>query len=424
VGVPGLEEIRDARRDLDAVIEQIQAVPGFEDFLAPPTFEDVAAAAAQRPLVYVTPASPGGIALIVRSRDVAHVPLPALTVDAVRDRVAPYLEAYRAYGADRKAGRDGWNAALDDITAWLWDAAMAPVLAELKDSRELVLVAGGLLGLLPLHAAWTEDAGTPTGRRYAIDAAAISYAPNARALGAAARAATDMQATRLLAIVDPQPVAAPALSFAPAEGAVAAAAFQGAATVLPGGEATVMAFNREAPKTDVLHLACHGLADLERPLESGLLLAGNQWVTLRDLLGMELDVRLAVLSACETSLPGTELPDEVVALPTGLLQAGVAGVIASQWAVPDLATTILMTEFYRHRAELTPAAALRRAQRWMRDTTNARKLEEWRTARADGAAWLPPDTADALIDRLRFRAEDALDDAGIRSWAAFAHVGV
>ena len=76
------------------------------------------------------------------------------------------------------------------------------------------------------------------------------------------------------------------------------------------------------------------------------LLAGNRWITLR-VLAMKLHVRLAVLSACETALPGTGLPDEVVALPTGLLQAGVAGVIASQWAVPDLGTAILMAEFYR-----------------------------------------------------------------------------
>lgn len=423
MGVPRLEEIRNARRELDAVIEEIQAVPGFEDFLAAPTFETVAAAATERPLVYVTPATPGGLALIVRGHDVAHVPLDGLAADTLRERLTPYFAVYRTYQVDR-AALDLWEAALDDVTAWLWDAVMAPVLAELGDSKELVLVAGGLLGLLPLHAAWTEDAGTPTGRRYAIDAAAISYAPNARALTAAAQAAAGTRGKRLLAIVDPQPVSAPALRFAPAEGAAAAAGFPGASTVLAGGEATVLAFNREAPQADVLHLACHGLADLERPLESGLLLAGNRWLTLRDLLGMALDVRLAVLSACETSLPGTDLPDEVVALPTGLLQAGVAGVIASQWAVPDLATTILMTEFYRHRAEASPAAALRRAQRWLRDTTNERKIEQWRQACADEAAWLPPDTADALIDRLAFRALEAREHAGLRSWAGFAHVGV
>jgi hypothetical protein len=45
---PGLEDIRDARRELDAVIKEIQALPGFEDFLAPPTFEDITKAAAER----------------------------------------------------------------------------------------------------------------------------------------------------------------------------------------------------------------------------------------------------------------------------------------------------------------------------------------------------------------------------------------
>jgi hypothetical protein len=53
-----------------------------------------------------------------------------------------------------------------------------------------------------------------------------------------------------------------------------------------------------------------------------------------NLLAMRLRARLAALSACETSRPGTALPDEVVFLPTGLLQAGVASVVASLWVVP------------------------------------------------------------------------------------------
>jgi hypothetical protein len=60
----------------------------------------------------------------------------------------------------------------------------------------------------------------------------------------------------------------------------------------------------------------------------------------------------------------------------------------------------------------------------MRDTTNERKIQQWQQARANEAAWLPPDTADALIDRLAFRAPEARDHAGLRSWAGFAHVGV
>jgi CHAT domain-containing protein len=71
------------------------------------------------------------------------------------------------------------------------------------------------------------------------------------------------------------------------------------ATVVRCGEATRLAFRREAPRATVLHLACHGYADLADPLDSSLLLAGGP-VTLRDLLEeYRLQVRLAVLSACE-----------------------------------------------------------------------------------------------------------------------------
>jgi CHAT domain-containing protein len=301
---------------------------------------------------------------------------------------------------------------------------VGPVLEELGAGSDLVMIPGGLLGLLPLHAAWRADPATPTGRRYALDDAVWSYAPNGRALSAARELAAAPSSARALVIVDPQPVSAPGLRWAGFEGLVAAAASPGPATVLRAGEATAAAFAREAGDAALVHLACHGVADLDAPLESGLLMAGNQWVTLRDLLARKLRVRLAVLSACETSLPGTDLPDEVVALPTGLLQAGVAGVIASQWAVPDLATAILMTEFYGRLRSNAPAAALRDAQKWVRDTTNGEKVEAWQRAVGEREDWLPDEVAEALIDRLAFREPDARDEAKIRAWGAFTHVGV
>jgi hypothetical protein len=64
----------EARDELDQVIEEIQGIPGFDTFLATPTMDDVAAAADQDPLVYLTAAEQGGLALIVSEVEVAHVP--------------------------------------------------------------------------------------------------------------------------------------------------------------------------------------------------------------------------------------------------------------------------------------------------------------------------------------------------------------
>lgn len=420
---PGLDDIRAAREELDAVIEEIRAVPGYEDFLAVPTFTDVAAVAGECPLAYLAAAEPGGLALVVRGTEVTHVPLDDLTAGTLREKVTAHLERYARYRASPKAAYPEWTAGLDELTAWLWDAVMGPVLEHVADATDLVVVAGGLLGLLPLHAAWTADGGRVSGRRYVLDTVPVSYVPNARALGAARRLAGQVQPTRLLAMADPWPVAVAPLPMAKYEAATAAAAFPGASTVRQRGEATFLSFEWEAAKADVLHLACHGFAALTRPLDSGLVLAGGQ-VTLGRLMELQLQVRLAVLSACETAQPGTELPDEVVALPTGLLQAGVAGIVASQWSVPDRATAMLMAEFYRcwRRDEVAPAAALRAAQCWLRDTTTAEKRAHFHAALSDQAAWLPPDVGQAFLDWLEFE-PDGRGHADIHHWGAFTHVG-
>lgn len=419
-----IEAIRAARVELDAVIAEIRAVDGFQDFLAPSSFDDVAAAANDHPLVYLAAAELGGLALIVRGPDVTHVELATLTAQAVRTRVEEHLGAYGEFRVDPDHQRGNWDAALDTVTSWLWTDAMGPVLAELTDVDHAVLIAGGLLGLLPLHAAWT-PAPSPTdphARRYALDQIALSYCPNARALAVARNIAQQTPPSRLLSVVDPISDAAP-LPYATPEAAGFAAACGIAHRELRGTDATPLAFRNEAVNADVLHLVCHGQADLTEPLRSALMLTARP-VDLEQLMAMRLQVRLAVLSACETALPGTELPDEVIGLPTGLLQAGVAGVIASLWAVPDRATAMLMTEFARRwRADSgDPAEALRRAQQWVRDTTNREKINHWRAARSH-APTLPDAVIDAFVDPLASAEPDARDHAGAGAWAAFTHLG-
>jgi CHAT domain-containing protein len=128
-----------------------------------------------------------------------------------------------------------------------------------------------------------------------------------------------------------------------------------------------------------VHFACHGAADPDDPERSALILAHGARLMVRDLLdpteGIRFEhLRLATLSACQTGIPGTKLPDEVVGLPTGWLQAGAAGVLASLWPVSDAATVALMTRFYElHLLDgLDPVDALWLAQRWLRG------LPSWR----------------------------------------------
>jgi CHAT domain-containing protein len=354
-----------------------------------------------------------------------HISLDTLTLDALRERVAQHLQDYAGHRTepDPRRRAAAWREALDDLTAWLWTEVVGPVVDRLASDTHAVFVAGGLIGLLPLHAAWAPAPERPGGRRYVLDELVVSYSPNARALTASRELAAEITPSRLLAVVDPAPTGLAPLPFGgpEARGVTAATGLGGAA--LYGPEATPAAFRREAVQADVLLLVCHGRADLAEPLCSALRLAGRP-VDLEQLMGMRLHVRLAVLSACETALPGTDLPDEVIGLPTGLLQAGVAGVVASLWAVPDRATAMLMTEFARRwRADWSdPAKALCEAQRWMRDTTNRAKIEHWRRARTEEPT-VPADVVDDFVMPLVAAEPDARDHATPAAWAAFTHLG-
>jgi CHAT domain-containing protein len=370
-------EQRAARAELEQVTAAIRNVPGYQDFQRAPTFEQVAAAATHGPVAYLIAAEPGGIALIVwPDSSVGSTPLPQLTEQALLDRFEVYAQAYDRSREDPSS----WQAVLEETTHRLWDTIMGPLRIALATANRVALIPTGLLGLLPLHAAWVEDPTSPTGRRYALDDLLITFAPNGRTLREAHWTAADVAADAVLVVDEPQPVSAHRLAYATREVRSVTGAFPDTRhRVLRHEEATRDAILALLARYPVLHFTCHGFVNLTEPLKSGLLMAGDEWLTLGDLMGRRrVAARLVVLSACETAMPGAPLLDEVVSLPTGLLQAGAAGVVGSLWPVLDLSTTLLLTYFYAlwrpgdgQTEEMEPAEALRRAQQLVRDSTYA-----------------------------------------------------
>ena len=124
---------------------------------------------------------------------------------------------------------------------------------------------------------------------------------------------------------------------------------------------------------------------------------------------------------------GTKLPDEVVALPTALAQAGFAGVAASLWSVADVSTAMLMERFYRlwRTDGLAPALALREAQRWLRDTTNREKADYFRRdVPALSAGRMPEMVAASFFNEATERRPGGRDFAHPFWWAAFYLTGL
>jgi CHAT domain-containing protein len=121
-----------------------------------------------------------------------------------------------------------------------------------------------------------------------------------------------------------------------------------------------------------IHFATHSLLNLEHPELSGIVLSRvtrtgalqNGFLQMRDVYKLRLRADLVVLSACHTAI-GREIKGEgIVGIARAFIFAGASSVAASSWAVNDVATSILMQEFYRYvlRENRTFPAALRAAQ--------------------------------------------------------------
>jgi CHAT domain-containing protein len=448
--VPGdrLAAIEAVDRAFDAVIDEIRTVPGYEDFYADPTFAQIQAAAHAGPLVYLLATEAGGLALIVHGGE-GHKPsfseklgLPAPDLPGsskasgkVTDTVETvWLEGFTAarlrewlVGPADDPALGGWLGAYQAWQTQPTAAARQSPLSILESPPTVTLIPTGLLALLPLHAALRTARRAVTERTYFLDCFDVAYAPSATSLYHAQTLAAQMATpAALLAVDEPSVTGAGRLPNSAAEVTAIADLFA-APQVLRHAAATRDAVLAALPSAPVAHFSCHGSTNWQDALQSGLLLAEGAWLTVGDLLDKRLPgARLITLSACETGIVGTKLPDETVALPAALTQAGFAGVAASLWSVYDISTAMLMVRFYElWRTEgRTPPAALAAAQRWVRDTTNAEKAAHFSRDFLPGGARMSAAVAEPFFEAV-FQAGDgaARTFADPVWWAAFTFTG-
>jgi CHAT domain-containing protein len=394
-------EARAANARLEEVVKRLQAA--HPDFL--PEREVTAnllAAGLRRGevLVYLVPTSSGTLLLaLARSGEIRQERLDELTSDAIFDlAVQPDAQGYNRLGFLSAAvglrNTTPLDRALDDLLPELGDRLMRSVVGVARGmgAWRAVLVAGGMLSVLPLHAATyaplaAEDMTTaPGGRRYACDDLAITYAPSGDLLVSVreTRAKRERQGKPSRGFVVGNPKLTPAgaawtaetrsyLRYAQDEASAIAELMRTAGMEVDlkvGAEANGEAILTGLNQADVAHLAMHAAFDSNNPLNSALLVAPGDRLSLRDLLDAQnvslARLRLAVLSACQTGIGDfRRLREEAVGLFGALLSGGAMGVVGSLWSVDDYATKLVMEACMRRYllGGLEPALALRNAVR-------------------------------------------------------------
>ncbi|HIK51073.1 MAG TPA: CHAT domain-containing protein, partial [Oscillatoriales cyanobacterium M59_W2019_021] len=143
---------------------------------------------------------------------------------------------------------------------------------------------------------------------------------------------------------------------------------------LLGSTATEPTVTDQMQTSRIVHLATHGILDDEGGIGSSIALTpmggggdggtGREvdgFLTAEEILGLNLNADLVVLSACDTGR-GKITGDGVVGLSRSLVTAGAQSVVVSLWKVPDAPTAQLMTRFYENMQQgLDKATALRNA---------------------------------------------------------------
>ena len=118
-----------------------------------------------------------------------------------------------------------------------------------------------------------------------------------------------------------------------------------------------------------VHFAVHGFANSSAGLDSGIQLADGP-LTARHILGLRLDARLVFLGACDTGIGERRAGDELLGLIRSVIYAGSPSVMASQWPVDQLSSTMLILDFYRRLlAGDRKGDALHAAQAWLQQAT-------------------------------------------------------
>ncbi|MCD9189110.1 MAG: CHAT domain-containing protein [Pyrinomonadaceae bacterium] len=232
----------------------------------------------------------------------------------------------------------------------LYEKLLAP-LAQHFEARNPVIVPVGALNYVPFHALYN-------GEKYVIESREVVYSPSATVWNLANKKSSDNPKNALLiGFADEK------IPLVNREIETLEKIFK-TAKVLQEKDANFANYKLNAPKFDILHLACHGQFRAENPLFSSLHLADG-FITVRDIFTQKLKAELVTLSACETGLNKIFAGDEILGLTRGFLSAGAKSLILSLWTVNDEATTILMTEFYTHlRQGNSIAKSLQKAQNY------------------------------------------------------------
>lgn len=364
--------------------------------------------------VYVNPVSFGLSVVVVSRYQVTTHFSSSPTYEDVQNALKEYLDAASGAGGDTAL-----SGAIERALDWNSKALVPEIREALADERNenLILVPTGLVSMLPIHLSTNEPGLIPPN-----GTSEIRYAPSISLLSRRRfEPLPKRRRATFIGIGNPT-----GSNLAASEGEIASASMHFRKTYRHTAlqdKATPEFFDKWAPSSNFLHLACHAVGGVSNFDEAGIVLANQELVSANSISTMTLDDSFVVASGCRTGLsPRQPLIDEAYSLAATFLHCGARCVVASLWKTRDLPTLLLMTKFYDLLVSgKRPPLALNKSQQWLRQLT-VPNLESFTEEHPEIGDYVPGSSE--LESDLR----DAGNTSGLpfaepRNWAAFVVYG-
>jgi hypothetical protein len=410
----------EARKEFDQLVAKIQKLPGFEDFLLPPSETEIKAAARCGPIVVINVSKYRCDALLVEPHQVQAMALTQLSIEEVEDK---------AWGADLGS---------HEVLEWLWDKVTQQILDALgftqppssDDSWPHVWwIPTGPLSKFPLHAAGHHSVRSA---ETVLDRVMSSYASSIKAIihGRRRRLQPATSAQALLIAMEHTP-GNEVLPFATKEVAMVRNLCRSMSLqpAEPGRRKQDIKSNLQDCR--IFHFAGHGGTD-EYDASNSRLILEDGTLRVAELLEMNLLERspfLAYLSACGTGrIKDERSTDESIHLMSAFQLAGFRHVVGTLWEVRDeLCVDMARITYEGMRdgamTDESVCRGLHHASRMLRDQylkvpteTEDRSLPQ-EVNFSGGTSSEEPKGAQSLRDVGAF-------DAGLAPWAPYVHFGV
>ena len=397
---------------------EIRQCPGLEKFLLAPTEMDIRKLAEDGPMVSFNCSRIGSEAFLITTAGIRTLPLPDLKQADIQRRVK--LLASRGNPTRRDgnlsetseidlstgdhARRDGDLDEPDEASMstelWsLWIHAVKPVLDQLElldhdatagQLPRLWWVGGGLMALMPLHAAGEH---APGSKENTISHVVSSYASTLKTLqlthsrSAVSLSNPDPNQKILIVAMPVTPGPYKPLKVAGEIAGIESQSLPWASTSCldrPSRESVLYALG----SCTIAHFACHAIADNIDPGKSALLLGREveERLVLEDMDGVNLEhAQIAYLSACSTAeIKVRDLADESIHLASAFQLAGFLHVIGTLWGADDDAAVQISCRFYEalHRYNNKGKASVARALHssvlsYRNEESNSVAVEKW-----------------------------------------------